>query len=336
MNHPLESNHTNPHLPCPWHQAAWTLLNRSWDTQRFPHAILLHGVPGLGKKLLAQWFAQALLCEDRVEGLRSCGKCPSCKLNQAGSHPDLILVSPEEDKQQISVDQIRATNESLSLTSTRSGFRVAIIEPAHQMTIAAANSLLKTLEEPNKNTVIIMVTSHAASLLPTLRSRCQQIGIAVPGTSSAQAWLEQQTGKAVLPEVLSYSGGAPLRAMEFAQGTFEALRQSMLPGLSALTDGNADLTQLAQAWADEQLPERLRWLDYWLSRLIRQEILRTADPVTSGTLHGAQQVLNISAMYRALDKLRELSERLRRTALQPELALMSILMRIHQSLHARN
>jgi DNA polymerase-3 subunit delta' len=330
-----QSGITAPNLPYPWHLTAWQQLDRSWQTQRFPHALLLHGMPGLGKYSFAQWLARTLLCEVREQGLISCGECASCKLNQAGSHPDFIVVKPEEDKTQISVDQIRAANESLTLTSTRNGYRVAIIEPAHQMTIAAANSLLKTLEEPNPNTLIIMVSSQPGSLLPTLRSRCQQLGIRVPPISETQYWLQQQLGKSVSNELLGYAGGAPLRVLEIAQGPYELLRQSMLSGLEAVTKGTTDIAQVAHSWADDQMQERLRWLEYWLSGAIRQKILKTVDsftPVIDGeTILGA----NLSAMYRSLDKIREVTEQLRRTSLQRELVLMSLLMRIQQSIQIR-
>ncbi len=323
-------------LPLPWQQPLWAQLNGCWKAQRLPHAILLHGVSGLGKQLFAQWLAQAVLCEGRGEELKPCGQCTSCTLYTAGSHPDLLLISPEEDKQQISVDQIRAANERLGMTSARSGYRVTIIEPAHQMTIAAANSLLKTLEEPGANSLIVLVTSQASALLPTIRSRCQQLGMRAPSVQEAQSWLEQQTGKPVSAELLAYSCGAPLRALAAAQGRFEALRQSMAPGLQTLDEGGGDITQIAHGWADEQLPERLTWLDGWLTSRIRREILKIADPVTREPLQSAVQVLNISALFQSMDKLRELKAQLRRTALQRELALETVLLLMQRALNTRH
>ncbi len=322
-------------LPLPWQQPLWTQLNSSWKNNRLPHAVLLHGTAGLGKLLFAQWLAQGLLCERRGAELQPCGQCASCKLYAAGSHPDLVLVFPEEDKQQISVDQIRAANERLSMTSSRSGYRVAIIEPAHQMTVAAANGLLKTLEEPGQRSLIILVTSQPSAMLPTIRSRCQQLGMRTPQSSEAQVWLEQQTGKRLPAELLSYACGAPLKALEYAQGRFEALRQSMSPGVQALAEGG-DVTQIAQSWADDQLPDRLNWLDGWIGTRIQREILRNADPVTRESLQGAAQVLNISAMFQVLDKLRELKKLLRRTALQRELALEMVLLLLQRALNTRN
>lgn len=335
MKQPSKSQSAASNLPYPWHESAWQQLNRSWQMQRFPHALLLHGVPGLGKFIFANWLAHALLCEDRQKTLVSCGDCASCKLNQAGSHPDLIVVRPEEDKTQISVDQIRTANDSLTLTSTRNGYRVAIIEPAHQMTIAAANSLLKTLEEPNAQTVIIMVTAQSGGLLPTLRSRCQQVAMLVPAVTQTQQWIQQQLGKSVSNELLGYAGNAPLRALEIAQGSYDNLRQSMISGLESITKGSSDITQVAQAWADDQIHERLRWLEYWLSGAIRQKILKTVDSFTPVIDSEIILSANLSLMFRALDKIREVTEQLRRTSLQRELVLMSLLMRVQQSIQAR-
>jgi DNA polymerase-3 subunit delta' len=322
-------------MPLPWQRSLWAQINQRWLAKRLPHAMLLHGAVGLGKLLFARWLAQALLCESHGAELTPCGQCASCKLYAAGSHPDMVSISPEEDKQQISVDQIRAANERLSMTSARRGYRVTIIEPAHQMTVAAANSLLKTLEEPGQLSLIILVTSQPSTLLATIRSRCQQFGMATPAATDAQHWLEQQTGKPVPAELLAYVCGGPLRAMDYAQGRFESLRQSMSPGLQALGEGGGDVTQIAQNWADEQLPDRLNWLDGWMAGQIKREILRIADPVTRETLHGAVQVLNISALFQALDKLRELKAQLRRTALQRELALETVLLMMQRALSAR-
>jgi DNA polymerase III subunit delta' len=319
-------------LPLPWQVSVWQQLQRSYQAGRLPHALLLHGAAGLGKLSLAHWLAQALLCEARDGELEPCGSCASCRLYRAGTHPDLMLVAPEEDKQQISVEQIRAANERLGMTSSRSGYRIAIVDPAHQMTIAAANSLLKTLEEPGANSLLILVTSNVSALLPTIRSRCQQLGFATPAADVAITWLAGQTGKSISADLLRQACGAPLKALEYAQGSFESLRQSMEPAILALEQGGADLTELAQSWADNLLGERLTWLDGWLCQRLHQEIVRTADPITRESRQAAGQVLNISNMFQTLDKIRELKAQLRRTALQRELALDVVLLMLQRAL----
>ena len=329
-------------MPLPWQSAAWKQLEQAHHADRLPHALLLHGVAGLGKFEFAKWLAYSLLCETGSQPgspLRPCTHCANCKLFIAGSHPDFVLTTPEEDKYQIPVDQIRDATAQLSMTSGRRGYRIAIMEPAHQLTPAAANSLLKTLEEPGQRTLIILVTSQHGAILPTIRSRCQQLGIAGPSAAVAQNWLQQQTGKTVASDLLSYANHAPLRVMSYLQGSYDSMQRAMSPALAAITPAT-DVTQLAQEWADDQLNERLNWLDHWLTRCIRHEILGNDDPVTlnvrQASLQNSSQVLNISMLFQALDRLRELKARLRRTALQKELAVESVLLILQRALSAHS
>lgn len=324
-------------MPLPWQQSAWSQLERARSAERMPHALLLHGVAGLGKFEFAKWLANAVLCEANAKDttrLQPCMQCASCKLFAASSHPDFVLIRPEEDKTQISVEQIRDASERLHMTSGRQGYRVAIVEPAHQLTVAAANALLKTLEEPGSRTLLILVTSQRGAMLPTIRSRCQQLGLSVPSVTVAQNWLQQQIGKTVPADLLAFANHAPLRVLHCLQGSFDSMQKSMAPALSSLS--LADVTQIAQEWADEHLPERLDWLDFWLSRRIRHEIAGNDDPVTSNvnrpSLQSGSQVLNISALFQALDRVRELKVRLRRTALQKELAIESVLLVLQRAL----
>lgn len=328
--------------PLPWHQPLVAKLEQAKRSGRMPHALLIHGVEGLGKRLFATWLARALLCESAGERLSPCGRCASCQLLAAGTHPDFISVEPEEDKQQISVEQIRAMSERLSMTSTRQGYRVAIVDPAHQLTISAANSMLKTLEEPGANSLLILLSSKPSNVLPTLRSRCQQLGMHRPSLEQAQAWLRGQTDKTLSAELLSFAGGAPLRALSYAEARFEQLQKLMLPAMQDLLANRADVTQVAHSWNDEQLPDRLLWFDWWLCRLLRQKITGnddqvTRDAITAGAIGLPSQphLLNISGLFSVLDRLRELKAQLTRTALQKELALEQLLIGFLQVLELR-
>jgi DNA polymerase-3 subunit delta' len=310
-----------------------------------PHAILVQGADGLGKRSFAAWLAAAALCEkSNGSELNVCGACASCALVKAGSHPDLHWIAPEEDKQQLSVDQVRAACEKLSKTSFRQGYKVAILEPAHQMTPGAANSVLKTLEEPSPGSLLVLLTSRPSGLLPTVRSRCQKLTIARPSTAEAMAWLQQETGKAVSPALLEFSGGAPLRALEYADGRFEALSQHMQKSLRDLLTGDADVTQVASEWEKdarkEGLIDRLIWLDLWLSAVARVAIAGTDDRVTfpGGPAHlpSLPRALNINAqsssVYSMVDRTRALKAQLARTALQRELAIESLLIAVLETL----
>lgn len=330
-----------PPLPSPrllpWHLAATAQLRQAWVANRLPHAILVQGADGLGKGSFAAWLSAAVLCEKSLDGtLDACGACASCALIKAGSHPDQYWVAPEEDKTQLSVDLVRAACEKLSKTSFRQGYKVAIIEPAHQMTPGAANSVLKTLEEPSRGSLLVLLTSRPSGLLPTVRSRCQKLTIARPSTADAMAWLQQESGKAVSPALLEFSGGAPLRALAYADGRFDALNQHMQKSLRDLLSGDADVTQVAAEWEKDALVDRLVWLDLWLSSLARVSLAGTDDRVTfpAGPVHlpSPSRPLNISALYAMVDRTRALKAQLARTALQRELAVESWLIALLEAL----
>ena len=324
----------------PWHGPAIQQLQTAWASQRMPHALLMQGAEGLGKRGLAAWLAAAVLCEESETTLRFCGKCKSCLLIAAGSHPDLLWIAPEEEKQQISVDQIRAASTRLTQTSYRQGYKVAIVEPAHQMTASAANSLLKTLEEPTPRSLLILITSRASSLPATVRSRCQKISVAVPSAHETLQWLQSETGTTASPQLLEFAGHAPLRALELAQGRFDQLNNEMQRSIGQLLSADIDVAQVAAEWdtkdARPRLPDRLTWLDLWLTSAARAAIGENADLVTFPTrsphLPSLPPTLNISAVYGLIDQVRALKAQLMRTALQRELAVESLLITLLHTL----
>lgn len=321
---------TGPRL-LPWHEDAAAQLRQAWAANRLSHALLLQGAEGVGKRTFAAWAACAVLCESpNKRELDCCGSCASCLLFNAGSHPDVLWLAPEEEKQQISVDQVRAATERLAKTSYRQGYKIAIVEPAHLMTPNAANSLLKTLEEPTARTLLILITSQPSVLLPTVRSRCQKLTIARPAREAARAWLQKASGHAVDPALLEFAGGAPLRALQYAEGRFDTLNDHMQKSLAALLGGQADVTQVAAEWEKDALSERLTWLDLWLSSLARGALAGNADLITfpggSAHLPSPPRTLNISGVYNLVDRARALKAQLARTALQRELAVESWLL----------
>ena len=312
----------------PWHAPLIKQIEAAWLKDRLSHAMLLHGQVGLGKRRLAEWVARGLLCENTREQLAACGHCNGCRLVAAGSHPDFKLVTPEEGKQQLSVDQVRAVSEWLVMTSHQQGWKVAIIDPAQLMTLAAANSLLKTLEEPPARSLLILVASSLQGLPATLRSRCQRIGIPRPPTAMALKWLSEVTSQSVPPQVLEFTGGAPLRALE-VHAAFASLDEEMRASLTDLLAGRTEVTRVAQFWAKEALPDRLAWLDLWLMSLAREAVAGSGDLVTfpgqAVPLPTSANVLNMSQLYGLADRIRELKSQLLRTALNRDLAAEMLL-----------
>ncbi|MFQ5520086.1 MAG: DNA polymerase III subunit delta', partial [Candidatus Methylomirabilia bacterium] len=162
------------------HSAVSGLLRSAIDSDRVAHAYAFVGPPGIGKKLTAKAFAQALLCsshQSTSSGGRSspggCGLCPACRRVEAGAHPDCHLIVP--DGQQIKIEQVRELARLASLRPYEGRLKVFIVDDAERMSLVTANALLKTLEEPPDRTVIILVLSRARALPATVLSRCQVV-----------------------------------------------------------------------------------------------------------------------------------------------------------------
>ncbi|NOU49450.1 DNA polymerase III subunit delta' [Pseudoalteromonas sp. JBTF-M23] len=179
-----------------WHDAIWQQLTQSQRQHRFHHALLLHGLVGVGKQVLATELAEALLCEQH-ELLTSCGQCKSCALFKANTHPDLIKIAPQG--QSISVDEIRELASFVHHSAQQNGNKVAIIVNAHKMTHSAANALLKTLEEPNVGRYLLLTCDDISQLPATILSRCNKIQVVVNDRNLANEWIKKQ-----LPSDINY------------------------------------------------------------------------------------------------------------------------------------
>jgi DNA polymerase-3 subunit delta' len=155
------------------HPRAKELLSRALAHDTVHTGYLFSGPAGVGKHLVAEEFVRAYLCASGQEG--PCGECASCREARAGTHPDRIVVAPEEKKKSISIDQVRLLGEWLSQSPLAGARKAAILDPADALRPEAANALLKTLEEPPAGRVIVLVATRPGALPPTVRSRCQQV-----------------------------------------------------------------------------------------------------------------------------------------------------------------
>jgi DNA polymerase-3 subunit delta' len=249
--------------------------------ERLPHALLVTGRAGIGKAAFAREFAKSLLCESPREGL-ACGTCPSCGWFEQGNHPDYREVLPEaaeegddeapaeggKDRKSlvIKIAQVRALGDLVSLSTHRAGFRVIVIRPAEALQPAAANALLKTLEEPPPATVLVLVSDRPARLLATIRSRCQAVTLRVPPKDVAIAWLRAEGADD--PDVsLALAGGAPLLARELAQPEEREWRRRVVAELSR-PDG-AHALAFAAGFDRTQLERTVLWMQTWVHDLVR-------------------------------------------------------------------
>lgn len=155
-----------------------------------PHALLIEGDAGTGRKTLAYYIAAAAVCTNTAA---PCNNCRNCNLTNSGNHPDIITVMPEEDKKNISVNQVRALRNDAFVKSHMGGKKVIIITPAERMNEQAQNALLKVLEEPPKNVIFILITENASRMLSTVLSRCVLLSLTVPEINEAAEYIESTT-----------------------------------------------------------------------------------------------------------------------------------------------
>ena len=250
----------------PWHDPQWRRMERGIRSGRVPHALLLRGASGRGKAMFAGRLAASLLCGSDAA---PCGECASCRLCAAGSHPDRIEVGLAPDRREIVVDQIRALIDSVGLTARFGRWKVVIVDPAGAMNRHAANTLLKTLEEPPGAAVFILVSSNHAQLFPTIRSRCQRIDFPVPDPAIALEWLR---GRVPEPEAaLALARGAPIGAVEMTDGGLLAVRSTLDHDLDEiLADG--DPVTVAARWKELGRETVTRWLADILAERLRRSV----------------------------------------------------------------
>ncbi len=274
------------------HSEAWAAL----DARRaqLPHALLISGQRGNGKYEFARAFAESLLCE-RPSGTQACGACLACGWLAQGNHPDLRLLQPlalaeaggdeagaggagaetsgkKKPSQQITIDQVRSLDEFLHVGTHRDGARIVLINPAEAMNRATANSLLKALEEPIEKTLFILVSSEPERLLPTIRSRCQAIGVAQPPGARGEAWLAQ-AGVKDAALWLALAGGSPLLAVDLADSEESVLVAALVAQMSRGAPA-ANFDALAAAAGIDRivksasrpaaLKRTLEWMQKWL------------------------------------------------------------------------
>jgi DNA polymerase III subunit delta' len=250
-------------LIAPWLAPAWQALAARTAAGTLPHAILLAGPAGLGKRDFATALEAALLCERRGDDGHACGACRGCRLVRAGTHPDLHRVSfalndKGEPRSEIVVSQVRELGETLVKTSQFGGWRVATIQPADALNANAANALLKVLEEPPPGAVLVLVADRPDRLIPTIRSRCQRIDARFPARDVALAWLEAQgIGAADAAAALDLAAGNPGTARVFADGGQRALASEVARDLSGIASGQAGSAEVAARWAKDRPEERL-------------------------------------------------------------------------------
>ncbi len=262
-----------PQAPLPWQVDAWRRFLSATEAGRIPHAILLGGVAGTGKRPLALAMMARLLCEAPDRGA-ACGTCRGCRLRIAGSHPDQILIEPERDGSGIlKIESARTLTEFTHRTSQYNGYRVALVMPAEAMNRHTANALLKTLEEPPAGMVILLGSHEPGRLGATIRSRCQHYRLGTPAPALAIEWLRAQ-GVDKAGEMLELAGGSPLTALALAGRNGTERLDSLVAAIDAVVAGRRGVVEAAAEWQAVGALETTRLMQRLAIQLMRAQ----ADP----------------------------------------------------------
>ena len=268
------------------HAATIAYLKKNIAEEKFPHAVIFSGEEGIGKRLTAEICAAALLCESPVDG-SPCGVCESCHLVAARSHPDFYVVEAEDTKttRNIKIGQIRDMQTEAALRPINSSRRVVIIDGAELMNKAAANCLLKTIEEPPSQTIFILLTANRSSLLMTIRSRCMTVhfdkltpkqiqdelinrGVGVQEAQRLSVIAGGSFGRALM---LKDSGGAELR--ETALDTIEKIFRAELTNEDIFKRG----AEIAD-WSRDKFADFLTHIQKILRDICFADVLELHNP----------------------------------------------------------
>lgn len=308
MNSPAQAD-----IYFPWQKQLWDSLFAQVNSNRLPHALLFSGVEGLGKKHFALTFVRALLCKDKNQSL-PCGSCKSCLLFQSDTHPDFLMLEPEGKSQTIKVDQVREVVRLLGKTAQQGGCKCVVIAPAEAMNTNAYNALLKSLEEPQGDAYIILVSASPSRLLATVRSRCQTINFSKPDENAAVQWLSpliEGDAKALLGEY----NGAPCAALVAYEEGALSLKQALAETLSDLISGKITTGEGNKALGDMELINIFDNILKWLADILAYQLAgKDIDHGSSKTLLTSLGQVNSEWLFRFRDKILEVKGLLQSSA----------------------
>lgn len=274
----------------PWQAALWQQLA---GRQQHAHAYLLHGPAGIGKRALAERLMARLLCQ-KPQGLDACGQCKACHLLAAGTHPDNFILEPEEMDKPIKVDQVRELVNFVVQTAQLGGRKVVLVEPAEAMNLNAANALLKSLEEPSGDTVLLLISHQPSRLLPTVKSRCVQQACPLPSEAMSLAWLARalpESSEEERGELLCLAAGSPLAAVRMQALGVREQRAQVVEGVKKLLKQQVAPSQLADSWNAVSLPLLFDWFCDWAQLMLRYQLTRDEQGLGQADMRKVVQYL---------------------------------------------
>jgi len=252
-------------------QKSLEILRSALGNGRLHHAYLFVGPEGVGKRTVALALARALHCDEAPNDF--CGGCAACARIQNGNHPDVRVVEILAGKKEISIQQVREVEKELNFRSFSGKRKIAIIDPATWMNLSAQNALLKTLEEPPQDSLLILIAANAGGLLPTLRSRCLRLPFGPLARDAVAGFLITNKGidKEEARFLAAVSMGSLGAALRLDKEEFLERRRSWAEKVSSLTSGNyRAASEAAEAIASnkEEARQFLEWAETWYRDLL--------------------------------------------------------------------
>jgi DNA polymerase-3 subunit delta' len=303
-----------------WFERPQREIASAFAAGRLAHGLLLHEDRGAGGLELARWIAQFVNCTDRARA--PCGECQQCRWIAADQHPDVTRLSPQEDSQYIRIEQVRGLIDEMALTAHGRGYKVAILTPADALYPHAAQSLLKTLEEPPARTLLMLVTSQPSRLLPTIRSRCSRIRLTGPPREQAAAFLEGARGAGPWLDALAATGAGPFGLLDADPAALAQMRGETIATLEEIGSGKLQPPAVAERWARGDLAARLACLESWVT----ERILENTGIRDVTHLSGAGRPPNICRLFELSDAIREM-RKLALTSINKTMAVETLLWR---------
>jgi DNA polymerase-3 subunit delta' len=246
---------------------------------RLHHACLFAGPEGVGKRTVALALAKAIHCA--VGGGDFCGRCANCARIQDGNHPDLRIIEPQASKKEISIQQIREIEKQLNYRAFSGGKKIMILDPATLMNLPAQNALLKTLEEPPKDSLLILIATNAGGLLPTLRSRCLLFSFGPLEREQVSRYLASQKGlQQEDAELLAAMAMGSLgNALKMDGSDLRKKRETWIDSLVSLKTGDyRAASAVAEAVSNnkDETAKFLEWVQSWYRDLLVRGVTQDA------------------------------------------------------------
>jgi len=274
---------------------------------RLHHAYLFLGPEGVGKRLTASALAKALHCRERVHDY--CGACLNCRRIDDRNHPDVRVIEAPSAKKEISIQQIRELERELRYRSFTGQRKIALIDPATSLNVASQNALLKTLEEPPQNSLIILIAAQEGGLLPTLRSRCLRLSFAPLLREEVRRYLQARgAGVAEAEAIAALSMGSIGAALALHRAGLSENRKKWAEMLIELNRGDyrrAMMQAEALAGSRDDAREFLNWAESWYRDLSIARLGCSAGDLVN------------------LDMRRELETQAAQTAVEPALSALA-------------